>query len=193
MNSLEFIKMHVDEWPVNSRAGFKLVTLLNDGVVYFGFGLIPSHQTLDLSEHFAPDYYDGVMWTREQFEACGSDETVCGKPKADFIKAINRVNELEADEKPTLWSPTINSIVDVGDCEGVVKAIDGEHCWVLKDTSMYGTYHKDSLKNPLSDEEQLYKDVVAALSDAAWITDCESKTAIGRLDKLGYKIVRKED
>jgi len=25
-----------------------------------------------------------------------------------------------------VWTPTINSIVDVGDCEGVVKAIDGD-------------------------------------------------------------------
>ena len=339
MNSLEFIKMHVDEWPSTDRHQLTHCILLSYGILAYGapmgVGRINPYEHIDLSEHFAPDYYDGKMWTREDFESFGDgddssiewedasvcyadgdqwfesgheslvnesgdsyeyesiidlkfkdfklnelhqgdciavdeiddedeyhdvvdvfmlfgfprwedacfedtlkskwlvvdkdsdligadylisdckrmvsynqlitigklkkmlndchNETVCGKVKADFInKAIDRVNELVADEKPTLWSPTINSIVDVGDCEGVVKAIDGEHYWVLKDTGMYDTYHKDSLNQPLTEEEKLYKDAVAALSDAAWITNCESKTVVGKLDNLGYKIVRKE-
>ena len=175
MDSLEFIKMHVDGWPANSHPDFKLVTLSNEGVAYFGFDFMLGHQTLDLSEHFAPDYYDGEIWTREQFEACGSDETVCGKPKADFIKA---------DEKPTLWEPTINSIVDVGGCDGVVKAIDGEHCWVLKDTSMYDTYHKGSLKQPTGED-------IRAVMDATWFTQDAAEILVDKLDIVGYKIVRK--
>ena len=74
----------------------------------------------------------------------------------------------------------------------MVKAIDGEQYWVLKDTGMYDTYHKASLKKPLSEKEKRYKEVVAALSDAAWITNCEAKTVVGKLDTLGYKIVCKE-
>ena len=324
MNSLEFIKMHVDEWPAQH---WNTAFLRLDGVLWFFSGT--AEFSIDLSEHFAPDYYDGVMWTREDFESFGNgggssieweDESVCyangqqwvyfdnylltndkeklasyeeilqyedfqlneiqqgdcilvdeiddedeyhnvvdvfmlfGFPRwedagwedtlkskwlvvdkdsdltgADYLtsdckrmvrcgllmvigklksmlnerdskdscrklveKVVGILDGLAADEKPTLWSPIINSIVDVGDCEGVVKSIDGEHYWVLKDTGMYDTYHKDSLKKPLTEEEKLHKDVVAALSDAAWITNCESKTAISRLDKLGYKIVRKE-
>ena len=190
MNSLEFIKMHVDEWPSNSEQ----VILCTDGDMVFANSKSPTPTyRVDLSDHFAPDYYDGKLWTREQFEACGSDETVCGKPKADFIKAINKVNALEADEKLTLWSPTINSIVDVGDCEGVVKAIDGEQYWVLKDTSMYETYHKGSLKKPLTEEEKLYKDVVSNIMGAAFVRSSVAEQLIQDLDKRGYKIVRKED
>lgn len=115
------------------------------------------------------------------------------------LMAISKLKIMMDERKSTeqklenVWSPTINSIVDVGDCEGVVKAIVGEHYWVLKDTGMYDTYHKDSLKKPLSDEEKLHKEVVAAVSDAAWITNCEAKTVVGKLNKLGYKIVCKED
>ena len=333
MNSLEFIKMHVDEWPNDTFSSVKL--LVNGCAWFFDIsGNLPSLGGLDvdLSEHFAPDYYDGVVWTRKDFESFGNgggsstewedtsvcyadgqqwvyfdnylltkdkqklasyeeilqyedfqlneiqqgdcilvdeiddedeynnvvdvfmlfvfprwedagfedtkmskwlvvdrdkdlvgaylisdcqrmvtynqlitigklkkilndchNETVCGKPKADFIKAINKVNALEADEKLTLWSPTINSIVDVGDCEGVVKAIDGEQYWVLKDTSMYETYHKGSLKKPLTEEEKLYKDVVSNIMGAAFVRSSVAEQLIQDLDKRGYKIVRKED
>jgi len=163
MNSLEFIKMHVDEWPVNSLASFNKVTLSNDGVAYFGFDLMLGYQTLDLSEHFAPDYYDGKLWTREDFESFGSNSS----------------------ESPNTWAPTINSIVDVGGCDGVVKAIDGEQYWVLKETGMYDTYHKGSLKQPVGGD-------VKAVMEATWFTKAAAETLIDKLDMVGYKIVRKE-
>ena len=315
MNSLEFIKMHVDEWPSDT---ISFVKLLSSGCAYF-FDPVLEDVDVDLSEHFAPDYYDGKLWTREDFESFGDgddssiewkDASVCyadgkqwvyfdnylltndkeklasyeeilqyedfqlneiqqgdcilvdeiddegeyhnvvdvfmlfGFPRyedASFedtlkskwlvvdkdrdltgvdclisdckrmvsykqIMTIGKLKRLLNDNllvsakdlmsrvlnSLDVWTPTINSIVDVGGCDGVVKAIDGEHCWVLKDTSMYDTYHKDSLKKPLSEEEKLYKEVVAAVSDAAWITNCEAKTVVGKLDNLGYKIVRKE-
>ena len=140
MNSLEFIKMHVDEWPSDT---FNSVKLLFNGCAYF-FDTVVGGVDVDLSEHFAPAYYDGVVWTREEFESYGSDSL----------------------KSPTLWTPTINSIVDVGDCEGVVKAIDGEHYWVLKDNGMYDTYHKGSLKQPVGGD-------VKAVMEATWCTKAE--------------------
>ena len=67
MNSLEFIKQHVEEWPSDK---YEAVTLLVDGTVqaYHSPGIHPDEMA-DLSEHFAPDYYDGKVWTREEFEA----------------------------------------------------------------------------------------------------------------------------
>ena len=159
MNSLEFIKMHVDEWPSDNTS---FVKLLSSGCAYFFYPVL-ADVDVDLSEHFAPDYYDGVMWTREEFESYGSDSL----------------------KSPTLWSPTINSIVDVGDCEGVVKSIAGEHYWVLKDTGMYDTYHKDSLKQPVGGD-------VKAVMEATWFTKAAAETLIDKLDMVGYKIVRKE-
>ena len=66
MNSLEFIKQHVTEWP-NGKWG--VARLRDDGIVIFG-----STPVVDLSEHFAPSYYDGKVWTREEFEACGVEQ-----------------------------------------------------------------------------------------------------------------------
>ena len=157
MNSLEFIKMHVDEWPAQH---WNTAFLRLDGVLWFFSGT--AEFSMDLSEHFAPDYYDGAMWTREDFESCGSNSS----------------------EPPNTWAPTINSIVDVGDCEGVVKAIDGEHYWVLKDTGMYDTYHKDSLKQPTRED-------IRAVMDATWFTQDAAEILVDKLDIVGYKIVRK--
>ena len=67
----------------------------------------------------------------------------------------------------------------------MVKAIDGEHCWVLKDTSMYDTYHKGSLKQPVGGD-------VKAVMEATWFTKAAAETLIDKLDMVGYKIVRKE-
>ena len=304
MNSLEFIKMHVDEWPSDK---WGVVRLREDGIVIFG-----SSPVSDLSEHFAPDYYDGKLWTREEFESYGSgennsieweDASVCyadgqqwvyfdnylltndkeklasyeeilqyedfqlneiqqgdcilvdeiddedeynnvvdvfmlfGFPRwedagcedtlkskwlvvdkdsdltgADYLisdckrmvsyKQIMTIGELKKMLNDKLlvsavdimgrvlnsldvWSPTINSIVDVGDCEGVVKAIDGEHYWVVKDNGMYDTYHKDSLKQPVGGD-------VKAVMEATWFTKAAAETLIDKLDMVGYKIVRKE-
>lgn len=69
MNSLEFIKRHVTEWPSD---GHKVVVLHEDGVVSFPhFSIGQGSRIVDLSEHFAPDYHDGKVWTREEFEAFG--------------------------------------------------------------------------------------------------------------------------
>lgn len=77
MNSLEFIKQHVTEW---SSDECDRISLSNDGFVCFGYELKSGYQSIDLSEHFAPDYYDGKVWTREEFEACG-------KPTVDWDEA----------------------------------------------------------------------------------------------------------
>jgi len=75
MNSLEFIKMHVDEWPSTDRHQLTHCMLLSDGILAYGapmgVGRINPYEHIDLSEHFAPDYYDGQMWPREDFESCG--------------------------------------------------------------------------------------------------------------------------
>ena len=71
-NSLEFIKQHVAEWPSNSEQ----VILCTDGDVIFANSKSPTPvHRVDLSEHFAPSYYDGKVWTREEFEACGVVES----------------------------------------------------------------------------------------------------------------------
>lgn len=83
MNSLEFIKQHVTKWPVTVHA-LDLVKLHNDGTVLFRnyTSLLQCHN-VDLSEHFAPSYYDGKVWTREEFEAFG-----CGTPSDDVDSTI---------------------------------------------------------------------------------------------------------
>ena len=317
MNSLEFIKMQVDEWPAQH---WNTAFLRLDGMLWFFSGT--AEFSIDLSEHFAPDYYDGKLWTREDFESFGDgddssiewkDASVCyadgkqwvyfdnylltkdkeklasyeeilqyedfqlneiqqgdgilvdevddedeyhnvvdvfklfGFPSyedagfedtlkskwlvvdkdsdltgIDYLtsdckrmvtykqlmvigklkrmlnerdskdscrklveKVVGMLDGLAADEKPTPWTPTINSIVDVGDCEGVVKAIDGEQYWVFKETGMYDTYHKDSLKQPVGGD-------VKAVMEATWFTKAAAETLIDKLDIVGYKIVRKE-
>ncbi len=69
MNSLEFIKQHVTEWPSDK---YMSVIILRSGLVgfYHSPGQYPD-ELEDLSEHFAPDYYDGKVWTREEFEVFG--------------------------------------------------------------------------------------------------------------------------
>ena len=69
MNSLEFIKQHVTEWPKRCNGTARLY---DGGKVRFTlFGFDNDTYSIDLSEHFAPSYYDGKVWTREEFEACG--------------------------------------------------------------------------------------------------------------------------
>lgn len=79
MNSLEFIKQHVTEWPDDKATQ---VLLYNDGVVVFANPTIPPpYHPIDLSEHFAPDYHDGRVWTREEFESVGN---IGGLPSWDI-------------------------------------------------------------------------------------------------------------
>lgn len=77
MNSLEFIKQHVTEWPSDSYGG---VTLFENGDANFHVKTIGNRDLIvDLSDDFAPSYYDGKVWTREEFEASavtGIDATV---------------------------------------------------------------------------------------------------------------------
>lgn len=66
MNSLEFIKQHVAEWPSDSYGG---VTLFENGDANFHVKTIGNRDLIvDLSDDFAPSYYDGKVWTREEFE-----------------------------------------------------------------------------------------------------------------------------
>lgn len=65
MNSLEFIKQHVTELP----DGCTGIRLDRDGEICFTGNCDASH---DLHpDDFAPSYYDGKVWTREEFEECG--------------------------------------------------------------------------------------------------------------------------
>ena len=72
-SSLEFIKQHVKEWPSKYDG---TVVLYNDGnVQFYSYNPRKHVGTIDLSEHFAPSYYDDKVWTREEFEACGVEPT----------------------------------------------------------------------------------------------------------------------
>ena len=76
MNSLEFIKQHVTEWPNTcDRSMLTHCALLSNGTVVYGNRIghakVEPYYHDDLSEHFAPDYYDGKVWTREEFESVG--------------------------------------------------------------------------------------------------------------------------
>lgn len=66
MNSLEFIKQHVKEWP-NDEARY--VTLNENGTIMFHKSTVlpPNHIIITNVE----DHYTGKVWTREEFEACG--------------------------------------------------------------------------------------------------------------------------
>ena len=89
MNSLEFIKQHVTEWPSTDQPQItNYVKLLRTGTVMFGESRGENRMTciidVDLSEHFAPDYYDGKVWTREEFEACGKQAVPSNKYKREL-------------------------------------------------------------------------------------------------------------
>ena len=105
-NSLEFIKQHVTEWP-DSNA--EQVTLWANGDVVFANSKSPTPtHTVDLSEHFAPDYYDGGWWTREEFEAStGIDATVeeRGNRYGAFKDGADIMQELKSVMRSTRnWS-----------------------------------------------------------------------------------------
>jgi len=77
MNSLEFIKQHVTEWPSGE---YHTVLLYSEGFAVFANSFEPvlRVQSIDLTEHFSPSYYDGKVWTREEFETCGKSTVDCG-------------------------------------------------------------------------------------------------------------------
>ena len=66
MNSLQFIKMYIDEWPI----GYRECKLYSGGLVWFSVSGSPGYHNVDLSEHYTVDVIDNKTWTREQFEAC---------------------------------------------------------------------------------------------------------------------------
>lgn len=77
MNSLDFIKQHVTEWPSGE---YHTVLLYSNGFAVFANSFKPGMgvHSIDLTEHFAPSYYDGKVWTREEFEVCGVVEPTTG-------------------------------------------------------------------------------------------------------------------
>lgn len=106
MNSLEFIKQHVTEWPNTcDRSMLTHCALLSNGTVVYGNRIghakVEPYYHDDLSEHFAPDYYDGKVWTREEFESVGNtvDTTVeergsrygAFKDGADIMQSLKTV------------------------------------------------------------------------------------------------------
>lgn len=118
MNSLEFIKQHVTEWPdVNAIQ----VNLYNDGVAVFSNPVMPPpYHIIDLSEHFAPDYHDGKVWTREEFESVGCAPVeyrfndVCANPllKCEFGDYYYYLTDSDewmkyTDMLPSHWSGAI--------------------------------------------------------------------------------------
>lgn len=75
MNSLEFIKQHVTEWPYSDAT--KLSLSFDGHVIFYSISnnMTSVNLETDLTEHFAPDYYDGKVWTREEFESVGQTVT----------------------------------------------------------------------------------------------------------------------
>lgn len=75
MKSLEFIKQHVTEWPASIHGSMVThVLLFSNGRAGFGSDdgeSVDVYCGYDLSEHFAPDYCDGKVYTREEFESFG--------------------------------------------------------------------------------------------------------------------------
>ena len=75
MNSLEFIKQHVTEWPTTEYRS-NVVWLTTDGdAIFHDSAIPPPYYRVNLSEHFAPSYYDGKTYTREEFESFGVVES----------------------------------------------------------------------------------------------------------------------
>lgn len=72
MNSLEFIKQHVTEWPSDQ---YSQVSLDRDGEIRFHGEFTPVAKN---PGEFTSEHYDGKVWTREEFEACGVVETSTG-------------------------------------------------------------------------------------------------------------------
>lgn len=74
MNSLEFIKQHVTEWP-NDEA--RHVTLYQNGTIMFHKSTVlpPNHFVRTGVE----DHQDGKVWSREEFEACGKQAVPSNK------------------------------------------------------------------------------------------------------------------
>ena len=71
MNSLEFIKKHVKEWPDDR---FALAYLSYDGVVFCDMS---SRQIGSCKINIPSNYCaDGIYWTREEFEACDTSGRV---------------------------------------------------------------------------------------------------------------------
>lgn len=91
MKSLEFIKRHVTEWPASAHGGMVThVLLFSNGRVGFGSDdgeSVDVYYGYDLSEHFAPDYYDGKVYTREEFESFGVEKSVTSSAPAEGIDA----------------------------------------------------------------------------------------------------------
>ena len=83
MNSLEFIKQRVKEWP---KCSVTQTSLSYDGYVIFynERNEMVSACANNLSEHFAPDYYDGKVWSRDEFEACGKQAVPSNKYKREL-------------------------------------------------------------------------------------------------------------
>lgn len=132
MNSLDFIKQHVTEWPVGE---YHTVFLYGNGFAVFANSIEPGMgvHSIDLTEHFAPDYYDGKVWTREEFEACG-------KSTVDWSNAPD-------------WAT----------CFGIGVGIGSRHVWYNNKQYMYAddpieTYTFDVGNNRNIDEITHYAD-----------------------------------
>lgn len=100
----------------------------------------------------------------EDFELCGVDTKESVAKVSVSFNNNNEILKVECTntEKDTWF--TVNTTVDCGNCEGVVKAIDGDMVWVLKDSGMYGIYHKDSLSKPKSSADKLIEDLANDLA-----------------------------
>jgi len=76
MNSLEFIKKSISDWP---DAEFSSVTLIGSSGNYWAsfsdLSIPPSRTDVKLKEQSSDDLIDDVYWVRSQFEACKAGDS----------------------------------------------------------------------------------------------------------------------
>lgn len=96
--------------------------------------------------------------------------TVCGEPKSDFVKAIDRVNELERDSNNSEKPNSCEEWPQVGDkvayqgvaCEVKLTADNSGHIVVVKDGN-YCNPHIDDVIKPKSPQDLLIEELQTKL------------------------------
>jgi len=66
MNSLEFIKKNVKQWPSGKC---KFMTVTSAGRVVCGDEMFKDLDISISTKEWSSDYYDRIIWTRAEFEA----------------------------------------------------------------------------------------------------------------------------
>ena len=71
MNSLEFIKKNVKQWPSDKC---KFMTVSSAGRIVCGDEMLKDFDMSISTQGWSSDYYDGIIWTRQEFEDCKAGE-----------------------------------------------------------------------------------------------------------------------